>query len=127
MAMFVTSERVPVTVDDNTVYIRGKMDLGTRNRCLDALAVISPSGGSMESHLGEYATALMVNNILGWEGPAFAGVECTPANIARLDPDEPIVEAVLAEIGRRNPLGGQSATEKKGDTNAGGPRSKASR
>jgi hypothetical protein len=103
MATFVSNERVAVTVpgNPNTIYIRAKMDFGTKNRVLDALTSIQQSGAA-EYHVGPYLTALAEANIVGWEGPDFGGVPCTPENIARLDPDDPLVDAALNEIGKRN-------------------------
>jgi len=46
--------------------------------------------------------ALLTHNILGWQGPSFASVSCTPSNIAMLDQDEPLVGRVLQEINDRN-------------------------
>jgi hypothetical protein len=121
--MFVDAKPVDVTVGKNTISIRPKMDLGTRNRCMDALTSISKENGEvdMELHIGAYQLALMEENVLSWRGPAFAGMPCTPANIAKLDPDDPLVERVLEEITARNPLQKESATEKKDATNAGVP------
>jgi hypothetical protein len=112
MAMFVivrSGERVPMTIGENTIYILPKMDLGTRNRLMDELAHIEQASGSktapsMAFALGRYMTALAVTNIVAWEGPAFEGMLCTEANIRLLDPDEPLVDMALAEIGKRNPL-----------------------
>ena len=119
--MFVDAKPIDVTVGDNTISIRPKMDLGTRNRCMDALTSIGKENGEvdMELHIGAYQVALMRENVLSWRGPAFVGILCTPANIAKLDPDEPLVEQVLEEITARNPLQKESATEKKDVTNAG--------
>jgi hypothetical protein len=123
--MFVNGQPVEVTVGENTISVRPKMDLGTKNRCMDALAAIGRENGETEMavHLGAYQVALMVENIVSWRGPAFVGVPCTPANIAKLDPDEPLVELVLEEIVARNPLQkkGEQDAEKKDGTNAGEP------
>ena len=114
MAMFVKSgERVPVTLGENTIYILPKMDLGTRNRLMDELAHIEQAAGSntapsMAFALGRYMTALAVANIVAWEGPAFEGMPCTEANIRLLDPEEPLVDMALDEIGTRNPLASKS-------------------
>ena len=120
--MFVNQTPVEITLDGNTICIRPKMDFSTKNAAMDALAAISQDGGgkaAVAMHLGAYQSALMVHNIVSWRGPAFVGFACTPENIAKLDPDEPLVVQVLEEIGRRNPLGGESAAEKKDVTNAG--------
>ena len=121
--MFVNGQPASVTMGENTIYIHPKMDLGTRNRCMDALTAIGRENGEtdMALHIGAYQLALMVENIVSWSGPAFVGIPCTPANIAKLDPDEPLVERTLEEIVARNPLRKESATEKKDDMSAGEP------
>jgi len=123
--MFVNGQPVDVTVGENTICIRPKMDLGTKNRAMDALAAIGRENGETEMavHLGAYQVALMKENIVSWRGPAFTGVPCNAANIAKLDPDEPLVELVLDEIVARNPLmkKGEQGAEKKDATNAGEP------
>lgn len=114
MSMFVSNtERVAVTVDGvNTVYIRPKMPFGVQQKVVSAMTQMRADADAMNGvdatlDWGAYNMALMRYNILGWEGPAFqdeAGrpVPCTPANIERLDPDEPLVDKVLEEIQRRN-------------------------
>lgn len=112
--MFVSNEPVPVSVPDdpsNIIYIRPKMDFGTKQRVQNAMLQITlgQAGNSSTTPLdmAEYNIALLTANIVRWEGPAFVGpdgkpVPCTPANIERLDGDEPLVDAVMAEINRRN-------------------------
>ena len=107
--MFVSKEPVPVSVPedpDNIIYIKAKMDYGTKQRVQQAMLQVTLGQASTPSamplDMGAYNIALLVHNIVRWDGPAFAGVSCTPANIERLDSDEPLVEAVLAEINRRN-------------------------
>jgi hypothetical protein len=106
--MFVTRDRVPITLGENTIYILPKMDLGTKNRLMDELTRIegakAGSGADVSFLMGRYMMALAEANIIGWEGPDFEGTPCTPANIQRLDPDEPLVDEVIEEIGRRNPM-----------------------
>lgn len=123
--MFVNGQPVPVTGGAETILIRPKMDFATKNRCMDALAAIGRADGEPDVavRLGAYQTALLVENIIAWHGPAFDGVPCNAANIARLDPDEPLVEAVLVEIVRRNPLRTEAAGLKKDVTSAGAPHS----
>jgi hypothetical protein len=107
MPMFVSDERVPVTIDGvNIVYVRPKMDFGTQQKVWGEMAKLRLTGGDgdndLMANLGIYNLMLMRHNILGWEGPAFTGVPCIPRNIERLDPDEPLVEKVLEELNRRN-------------------------
>jgi hypothetical protein len=110
MGMFVDPQaRVAVSDEQgNTIWIRAKMDVATKNRVHDAIAAVDgASDDVVELHLGSYNTALLVHNIVAWEGPAFGDargrtVPCTRQNIERLDPDEPLVTQVLGEISRRN-------------------------
>lgn len=129
--MFVSNEPVPVSVDGgvNTIYIRPKMDFATKQRVLGSLAQIGritertrAEDVQINTNLGQYNLALMVQNIVKWEGPAFAGVPCTAAAIARLDPDELLVDAVLAEINRRN-TAAKAALDPNASTAAGAPSS----
>ena len=77
-----------VTVGENTISIRPKMDLGTKNRCMDALTAIGRENGETEMavHLGAYQVALMQENIVAWRGPAFVGMACTPAQYRQTGP-----------------------------------------
>jgi len=110
MPMFIDPrQRVPVTVGPNTVFIRSKMDLGTRAAVQDE---IRASGIKVEQEMemrgiGSYRLALLRHNVLAWEGPDFLDpnghpIPCSRQNIALMDPNEPLVEAVAEEIGRRN-------------------------
>ena len=95
---------------------------------MDALQDLAiADGGAPEAslHYGAYQMALLKHNITGWAGPAFQGVPCTAAMIERLDPDEPLVQRTLEEIGRLNPLRKETPAEKKDDTSAGDPSSEA--
>jgi hypothetical protein len=119
--MFVATEGTAVTLDgQNIIFIRPKMDFGTKALVEDAL--LEAEAGSKKSKLrwGAYQTALLVHNVLKWSGPAFVGVDCNEVNVRRLDPDEPLVSRVLDEIAKRN-LPGADAAEKKGGMTAGGP------
>lgn len=102
--MFVTGEPVAVTIGDNTIYVKRKMDFGTKSAVEDELIDIHsvPGGMVSERHLGAYNVALLVHNIVSWTGPAFTGTACTPENIRHLDPGEPLVDLVLAKIQELN-------------------------
>jgi hypothetical protein len=107
--MFVSKEPVPVNVPedpDNTIYIKAKMDYGTKQRVQAAILRITAQDAGRTADVpmdtAAYQIALLTHNVVRWEGPAFAGVACTPANIEALDPDEPLLAAVLAEITARN-------------------------
>ena len=109
-----------LTPETNVIFIRPKMDYGTRNKVVGEAAKLlqgaaaqrrrgrGPKGKrqtddqKMEFNVGAYQTALLVHNVLGWHGPAFVGVACTAENIATLDPDEPLVKVVVDEITNRN-------------------------
>ena len=138
MPMFIDpNQRVPVTLGQNTVWIKAKMDLGTRAAVQDE---IRASGIKVEQDIemhgiGSYRMALMRHNIVAWEGPDFLDgngnpVPCSRQNISRLDPNEPLVEAVADEIGRRNQPAEQpdpNAAAPTGSTTDGEQRSKGAR
>ena len=128
MSMFISGEIIvteqgvidvkDMTPDTNAIRILPKMSYGVRQRVIGAAAKLIPTkagnrkerraarkargGQDVDFDVGAYQIALLVHNIVGWQGPAFAGVACTPANIERLDPDEPLVAKVIQEIGERN-------------------------
>lgn len=89
----------------NRIFILPKMSFGERARMQDAMLKLKQdSAGAMgqEILIGSAQLALMQVCVVDWSGPSFAGTPCTPENIALLDPSEPLVEATLAEINRRN-------------------------
>lgn len=108
MPKFVSTERVPVTVegDPNTIYIKPKMDYGTRQRVMSAGAHLRQgeqgADPTADFDLGAYNIALLTHNIVGWAGPDFDTVECNAENIARLDPDDALLDEVLRQINDRN-------------------------
>lgn len=92
MPKFIKTDRISVTDDaGNTVYVRRKMDLGTRLRVTEAF------------QKGEGLIALYVHNIMGWEGPDFKGISCTPENIEKIDIDDPFWEQVGSKLAELNP------------------------
>jgi hypothetical protein len=116
----ITDEK-DLTPETNVIFIRPKMDYGTRNKVVGAAAKLKEQArqqsraqrraqrgrgksdqNDVEFDVGAYQTALLIHNVLGWHGPAFVGVACTPENIAMLDPDEPLVQTVADEITSRN-------------------------
>jgi len=108
--MFITpGSKVPVTLDGNTIYIKAKMDAGTRAQVENEISAIG-QGSAKDAeikNLGSYSLALLIHNIVGWEGPAFIDEQgkpilCNKFSIMRLDLDEPLVELVREEIGTRN-------------------------
>jgi hypothetical protein len=116
--MFVSNEPVRIVADGcehlpeseaDAIYIKPKMDFGTKQRVMSEAVHLSQANGvemgggmRMDIQIGAYQTALLVHNVVRWSGPSFQDVACEKANILRLDPDEPLVEKVLREIGSRN-------------------------
>jgi hypothetical protein len=118
--MFVTEGRVAITehgpIEEaaitptmDVMFIRARMDYGTVQRVVGAAAKVSGAAKkgqkakrTIDMNAGEYGIALLVHNVLGWQGPSFGAVPCTPANIERLDPRKPLVKKVLEEINERN-------------------------
>ncbi len=109
MSMFVSKEKVAVSLEDdpaNIIWIRPVMSFGVQQQVLgDAMQVTVDDKGVAHTgavNLGLYNRALMEHNIVGWEGPAFAGVPCTPEAIRELQWTQPLVTKVFNEIARRN-------------------------
>jgi hypothetical protein len=86
----------------NVIYIRSRMDIETRGKVSSELVKIGGDNKTMEMQLGQNQTALLIHNIVRWEGPDFDGVPCDAAHIRTLDPNEPHIEKVLREIDARN-------------------------
>ncbi len=110
--MFVKKETVPVADGDNVIHIKAKMDFGTRQSVLGEAMRFEFEGGARRMDLGAYNKALLVHNIVKWEGPDFKGVPCTPENILALDPNEPLVKKVQQELAARNPVRSTEAQKK---------------
>lgn len=113
MGRFISIDAVPVhTADDpdNVIYIKPKMDYATLTKVRSS--VIGTRGGTatMEINFDLAAAnlALLVNNIVRWSGPDFDGTPCNADNIGRIDPDDPLLDKVLAEINERNPQGAKN-------------------
>jgi hypothetical protein len=109
---FVTDPPVPVYEFDpadvisetppNVIYIKSKMDVATDAKVKSELVTMGADNKTVEMRLGENQLALLIHNIVRWEGPDLASVPCTVANIRALDPTEPHIVLVLDEIARRN-------------------------
>jgi hypothetical protein len=109
---FVTDPPVPVYEFDptavisetppNVIYIRAKMDVATDAKVKSELVTMGADNKTVEMRLGENQLALLIHNIVRWEGPDLSSVPCTVANIRALDPTEPHIVLVLDEIARRN-------------------------
>lgn len=94
MSAFVDTSKIEITDGTNTFYIKRRMDFGTRCRVEDTMTQMAMKNGAVESiqlTIGAQKLALAIHNIVGWKGPDFAGVACTPENIERLDPDYPLL------------------------------------
>lgn len=114
MSIFIKKDdRVSVSIDGgtNVVWIKRKMDVGTQNRVQDALIHITGIKGdrlsSADLMIGRQNTILLQENIVAWEGPLFRdeydkAIPCNAQMIESMDPDDPLVDAVLAEINERN-------------------------
>jgi|SRR5262252_4222500 len=118
MAFFISgNDRVSVSIDGgiNVVWVKRKMDVATRNRVQDALLAINGirADGKVEHvslalTLNQQNTILLQNNILAWEGPLFRDettgqtVPCTAESIETIDPDSPLLDAILARINELN-------------------------
>ena len=116
--MFVDPEPVRITLpgqehlsdaETDAMYIKLKMDFGTRQKVMAAGVQMSKDAGAavgdgvnMAIDIGSYQTAQLIHNIVRWAGPSFGDTPLTPENILRLDPDEPLVALVLREIAQRN-------------------------
>lgn len=121
MAKFVSKEPVPVRIDGdpNTIYIKPKMDLGTRNDVMSlALRAQMLENGKPQAMLdmGQWNIALLTHNIVRWDGPDFEGIPCNTETIRQLDDADPLVEQVLIELNRRN-MGGSDPNSSTPATN----------
>lgn len=115
MAKFVSKEPVGVTIegDPNTIYIRPKMSYGLVNSVRSKAARMVNKSDGMEQSLdiGLWNVELAVANIVKWEGPEFDHVPLTRENIEQLDPDDPLLDAVLAKIQELNFQKDEAATD----------------
>lgn len=115
MSRFAPTDRVAVTeageVDAKSVapgtdaiFIRPKMDFGTKQRVQARLLAISLGGRTTaQIDVVAYQLALACENIVDWQGPGFEGKPCTPQNVEALDGDDPLLRAALKAIAERNP------------------------
>ncbi len=110
MGMFVDpNAKIAVTEGENTIYIRAKMDAGTRAAVLDEIRAtgIKVRDEAEVRGLGSYRLLLLVHNIQDWEGPDFRDekgtpIKCTREQIRRLDPTHPLFAKVAERIGELN-------------------------
>lgn len=87
----------------NVITIRARMSVEIAGRVSSEIAKLG-ANNQPELYLGAHTTALLLHNILGWSGPDFDGLPCTPENIRALPPaaSDPFIEKVVNEIGERN-------------------------
>ncbi len=126
----VTDEK-DLTPETNVVFILPKMSYGVRSKVIgEAAKIVAKQQGAqnrqqrraarsrrgqdsqeMEIDVGAHQLALLVHNIVAWQGPAFAGVPCIRENIELLDQDKPLVAKVIEEISDRNSPNDEPAGE----------------
>jgi hypothetical protein len=105
MALFVdVNARVPVIYGEHTVYIRAKMSAKVQAQVQDEMRArgFGKNEDLEVQGMGSYRLALLIHNIVGWDGPEFEHVPCNRTNIERIDPNDPLWDAVAEEIGKRN-------------------------
>lgn len=142
MAMFVSGGRVAITAtgvtdekditpETDVMFVRRKMDFGTRQRVVgEAVKITESSKGAKrgggkkkrgsdqaELNVGAYQIALLRYNLLEWRGPSFVGVALTPTNIEQLDPEEPLVKKALDYIAEANATDGDDDDDEEDDPN----------
>lgn len=125
---FVTDAPVPIyefdpseTIADrepNVIWIKSRMDVETSGKVSSELVKVDDQGKA-ELYAGAQQTALLIHNIVRWEGPDFEQLDdadqvmrdgqgrpiyvpVTPENIRQLDHRDPFIERVIDEIGERN-------------------------
>jgi len=92
----VITDRAP-----NIIWIKARMDVETRGKVQNEMLVLGKDN-KPEIRVGENGLALLIHNIVKWEGPDFDAVPLTRANIAKLDPNEPHIAAVSDAIAEHN-------------------------
>lgn len=87
----------------NVITIRARMDIATAGKVQSEMAKLG-ADNKPELYIGEHVGALLLHNILGWHGPDFDDLPCTPANIRALPSadSDPFIEKVANAIGERN-------------------------
>jgi hypothetical protein len=110
----------------NVITIRARMSVEIAGRVSNELARVGQDNKT-EINLGAHTGALLLHNILGWSGPDFDDLPCTPANIASLPQpsSDPFIEKVVNAIGERNKKrtspNGRSPATGSTSANAGAP------
>lgn len=121
MPRFVSLTPVKVTVPeapDEYILIKPKLSADERSALQDVLLHVDATEGDSAMRFGAYLKALKDAAVVGWR--VFARddedaiirdangqpvlVPFAPEMLARFDEDDPLVDAALGEIARRNPL-----------------------
>lgn len=121
MSAFLDTSKLEVRDGDNVIWIKRRMDFGTKCRVEDTLtqmALVNGRTGDIRFTVGAQRLALAVHNIVGWSGPDFVDpitqkpIACSPEAIERLDPTYPLLIRAQQRITELN------ATQEQDDPNA---------
>lgn len=113
MGAFVDTSKIDVWDDarENVIWIKRRMDFGTKSRVEDTLtqmAVSNGRAGELRFSIGAQKLALAVHNIVGWDGPDFVDpttkrtIPCSADAIERLDPAYPLLLRAQEKIDKLN-------------------------
>ena len=100
-----------ITPDLDVIWIRPRMSYGVQQAVMGEGVKLEQGGATprgrkakreVEINLGAWQSALLVHNIVAWQGPSFGVVPVSRDNILALDPREPLVQRVITEISERN-------------------------
>lgn len=98
MPKFVSDAATPVSVagDPAVIYVRERLNSGQMQQIATAGLALNQSGANV---IG----AMWDAYVLRWENVTDGdkSIPCTPANMRRLDPNDPLVEAVSDLIAER--------------------------
>jgi hypothetical protein len=132
LSAFIDTSKVEVRDGDNVIFIKRRMDFGTKCRVEDTLtqmALVNGRTGDIRFTVGAQRLALAVHNIVGWDGPDFVdpttkrAVPCTPEAIERLDPTYPLLVQAQLRITELN--ADREVPDPKSLPTAGSPSTKA--
>ena len=117
MSSFVSKQAVRIEIDERPgewVEIKAKLSVGARGKLTDNIMSVKGGKGGNEAdvdfHAGRYLAATLEASIVDWHLFDEDGKEVPFKRdlIAELDPDDALIDKVLAEINERNPtLGGK--------------------
>src|SRR5687768_233117 len=92
------SSQVISETPPNVITIRARMSVEIAGRVSSEMMRLG-ADNKPEIQVGIHTTALLLHNILGWRGPDFDDLPCTPENIRSLPTEDPFIEKVINEIG----------------------------